>query len=128
MKKLFGFLSMIAIASVMMLSATSCEEKEPSYGLSSLSVTTVSGQSYNFTVDQTNLTVDNTSDPVSFLTQEADLKNCTVTFAATLDAVVTYNGATAAGTLTGIDMTSPIRLTVSIDKWSKVYKIGRAHV
>ncbi len=123
MKKLFGFLSMIAIASVMMLSATSCEEKEPSYGLSSLSVTTVSGQSYNFTVDQTNLTVDNTSDPVSFLTQEADLKNCTVTFAATLDAVVTYNGATAAGTLTGIDMTSPIRLTVSIDKWSKVYTV-----
>lgn len=124
MKRFLNLLSTGALTLALVLAVSSCEKKEPSYGLTTVSVVTASGQSYNFTIDQTALKADNTADPVPIYTQDAVLKSCTVNVAATLDAVIAYKGATVtSGVIEGVDMTSPLSITVSFEEWTKTYTV-----
>lgn len=126
MKKLFKSFFVLAAASLMLFSATSCEEEEPTYGLTSLSLVTLSGQTYAFSIDQTLLVVDNTADPIPIYTQEADLKSCTINFTPTLDAVVSFGGTDLqTTTIEKVDVTAgPLKMKVTFGKWSKEYTIN----
>ena len=120
------FLTICAAASIFaaMLLAASCQEKEPSYGLTSVSLVTTAGQSYDFAIDQTALTVTNTSDPIPTLTQDVELKTATLKVASTLETTISVNGTAVTSGEATVDATGAITITVQYsEKWMKTYTV-----
>ena len=125
MKK-FQTMIMLALAAGAFVSCSdSDDDKTPVVGITSVSVTPAgSAKAYTCVIDQNTLKIENTNDSVEWDVMDANLKQAAILATGTLGTDV-YIGTERVNTMTGIDVTSAVSLTVKDEKGnSKTYTLN----
>lgn len=111
--KLSKISALFAIAALTATLLPSCQKEDDSpFGILTMSLTMPNGKTVACAVNQELLTIDNAADPVE-VGMPAPLYTMKVTYTATLDTKVTYNGADLVSGETAIDFSAPVTLVAS---------------
>lgn len=125
MKKLSTFVLLALAAGGFVSCSDSDDDNAPVVGITSVSVTPAgSAKAYTCVIDQNTLKIENTNDSVEWDVMDADLKQATILATGTLGTDV-YIGTEKVNTMTAIDVTSAVSLTVKDEKGnSKAYTLN----
>lgn len=108
--KLSRFFTLLAIAALAVTLFPSCNKEDNSpFGILTMSLTMPNGKTIACAVNQEMLTIDNAADPVE-VGMPTPLYTMKVTYTATLDTKVTFNGADLVSGETTIDFSAPVTL------------------